>query len=179
MFTETPDFDSPVTCTVDGFTLTATIERDDAGQPPWEREDRHGIVSDWTGRAKRPGEWVLCKDRGYFRYYDADTSLQIAKRDGWSAAPHDQGTNAERAARAVREDYERLQAWCRDDWCYVGVCVDVRRNGVKLTNRYDVALWGLESDAGKYLRDVANEMIEQALDAARKVLASLCDCAPA
>jgi hypothetical protein len=177
MFTETPDFCSPATCTVDGYDLIATIEHD-TDRTPWE-DDGHGIVSEWTRRDKKPGEWVLIEERGARRHYDTQGTLRITKRDGWSAAPHDQGTRAERAARAVREDYERLRAWCRDEWCYVGVCVEVQKDGVTLTDRYASALWGIESDADDYLRDVANDLIADAIDQARKTLARICPCPPA
>ncbi|WP_052719681.1 hypothetical protein [Paraburkholderia fungorum] len=51
--------------------------------PPQESSDRHGAASDWTTRDKRPGEWVLSRDRGMQRYHDAAESNRVATRDGW------------------------------------------------------------------------------------------------
>jgi hypothetical protein len=39
------------------FSLVVAL--DDLNDPPWERADGHGPVSDWTRREKRPGERVL------------------------------------------------------------------------------------------------------------------------
>lgn len=62
------------------------------------------------------------------------------------------------AAGAARADYERLRAWCNDEWCYIGVVVTRDETGET------ESLWGVESDAGEYIRDVARELAEQLLD---------------
>jgi hypothetical protein len=48
---------------------------------PWEAHDGHGPVSEWTSRDKRPGERVLCADRGSHRFYDFAGAVRIAKAD--------------------------------------------------------------------------------------------------
>ena len=53
-------------CEVDGYTVTAAVYADDA-TPPWERDDGTGDVSEWTTRAKRPGERVLNEERSQKR----------------------------------------------------------------------------------------------------------------
>lgn len=76
-----------ITATVDGFTLTATIHADDAGRLPWE-DDGHGPVSDWTRRAKAPGELILASDGGSHRFYDFAAAVKLARADGWGFMPH-------------------------------------------------------------------------------------------
>jgi hypothetical protein len=159
------------------------VHHDDNADPPWKREDGHGPVSDWTSRSKRPGERVLSEDHGSRRYYDVEAALKLAKRDGWGAYPYGQGTKAEQAARAVDRDFAVLRAWCQDEWHYVGITISVCKAGVRLAGPYEHALWGIEcnypSDGNPerrtngYLLEVANELLPEALDAARAKLAEL------
>lgn len=126
---------------------------------PWENSDCHGPVSDWTTRAKLPGERVLCEDHGSRRYYDVAEAIRIAKRDGWDAPPYGTGTKGERAARAVERDFDYLRRWCNDDWHYLGVMVTVYRNGAEIAGD---SLWGIESH-GDYWRETAAGMIDYAI----------------
>lgn len=161
-----------ISAEVDGFTLTARIEPDEGHGAPWIEEDGHGPVSDWTRRAKRPGERVLCEDRGSRRYYDYAEAIAIAKRDGWDAEPIGTGTPGEKAARAVEADFKRLRSWCNDGWTYVGVVVAVGRNGIVL-DANAASLWGIESDCRDYLLEVADQLAEEALTVGRDALKSL------
>lgn len=166
------DIDDEVTR--DGFSLRARIEHDGDTGAPWEEHDGHGPVSDWTRRDKLPGE-LLLDENGYHgpyakkRFYDFAEACRIARRDGWNAAPYDVPgeTPRQRAAKAARADFERLRAWCDDGWNWCGVVVTASRAGIELGT---ASLWGIESDAGDYLLEVANELAEQALaEAADKV----------
>lgn len=163
-----------------GFTFTATLHADDDADAPWDREDGHGTVSDWSTRSKAPGELVLCSDGRSRRFYDFAEACATALRDGWGA-PVDPDTYAAkdfpaqtaraRAARAAWADFDRLRKWCAGHWNYVGVAVTVTRDvdgeAIDLTGAYDFALWGIESDAGAYLAEVATDLAREALDAAR------------
>lgn len=145
--------------TIDGVRIVTTIEPDDCNPPPWENEDGHGPVSDWTTRSKRAGELVLNRDRGSFRYYDFAAAVALARRDGWGEEGR---TAGERAAHAAQADYDRLRRWCNDDWSYVGVIVTAyAEDGRKLDSS---SLWGIESDAGDYLAEVAKELTEELLE---------------
>lgn len=159
--------------TLDGFTVTATIYNDDDATPPWEREDGHGEVTEWTGRDKEPGELVLCEDRGKRRFYDFAGAVKTAKRDGWGATGDDGMTKGAKAAFAARADFERLRRWAADQWRYVGVAVQVEKAGIKLTDQYGAALWGIESDCGDYITETANELVSEALDAAREAVRNI------
>lgn len=79
-------------------------------------------------------------------------------------------SSREYAAKAAKADFEYLKAWCDDQWCYVGVVVTASREGVELGS---ASLWGIESNAGDYLLDVANELAPEALEEARSMIAKL------
>lgn len=158
----------------EGFTLTATIHRDETYDPPWDAHDGHGPVSDWTRRQKAPGERILCEDGAAHRLYDFAEAVKIARRDGWRGLAEDtEGTPRQIAVRAAEADFQRLRDWCNDGWWWVGVAVTVSRADVQLTGKYEHALWGIESDAGPYLNEVAQDLAEEALKAARAKLAEL------
>jgi hypothetical protein len=169
--------DDTITCTVGPFTCTATVHRDDDESPPWKRNCGHGPVSDWTSRAKRPGERILSEDRTSKRYYDFAEAVKTARSDGWDTEPYMTGTAGQRATRAAERDFAVLKAWCDDEWWYCGIAVTVECNGVELTDTYDHALWGVEcnypNSKNEYLAEVANELLGDAIDAAKAKLAEL------
>jgi hypothetical protein len=166
-----------ISCEVDGFTVRAIICDDRDSGPPWQEEDGHGPVSDWTSRNKRPGERTLVQDHGSRRFYDFAEAVKIARRDRWG--PVLEGKSAgEIAAAAVERDFKALKAWCNDEWHYVGVRLAVFRAGVPMAS-HAASLWGIEAnypdgDGNAYLTEVANELLDEALDVARKQLAKLC-----
>ncbi len=148
----------------EGWRIVATIHDDDDNTAPWKQEDGHGPVSDWTSRDKAPGELVLNEDGRSKRFYDFAEAVKIAKRDGWNAEPLDDGlTGGAKAAKAARADYERLRRWCDDDWRYIGVALQVWFEDIQLTDEYGAALWGIESDAGEYCTETANDLISEAM----------------
>lgn len=147
-----------------GYSAHITIECDQDAGMPWEREDGHGPVSDWTTRDKRPGEMVLNSDGRSKRYYDFAEAVRIARRDGWDAPPYKTGTKGDQAHRAAMRDFEYLRQWCANDWYYVGVIVKLSRNGAQVG---DDSLWGIES-FGDYWKEVAREMIEELIAADKR-----------
>lgn len=63
-----------------GHTITLKWCFDYDCEAPWEHEDGHGPVSDWTTRDKAPGELVLNSDRRSYRYYDyAEAIISLRK----------------------------------------------------------------------------------------------------
>lgn len=153
-----------ITLDFEGWRIVATIHDDDHNPKPWENEDGHGPVSGWTTRDKAPGELVLNEDGRSKRFYDFAEAVKIAKRDGWNSEPFDDGlTGGAKAAKAARADYERLRRWCNDDWRYIGVALQVWFEDIQLTDEYGAALWGIESDAGEYCTETANELISEAM----------------
>jgi hypothetical protein len=141
------------------FLLTLTQDTDHGA--PWDNEDGHGPVSDWTTRAKAPGEMVLCEYRRSRRYYDFAAAVRLARRDGWNAAPYyppGEETLGQRAHKAALADFDRLRRWCSDDWCYVGAKVELVDEDDEPMPDFSEALWGIESDAGDYFTEVAHEL---------------------
>lgn len=151
---------------LNGATYAAKLERDEHHGAPWGEEDGHGDVSGWSRSNKAPGEMILCEDRHGIdkRFYDFAGAVKRAKAEGWNADPLDVPgeTKGQRAHKAAMADYNRLRAWCNDDWCYVGVivapvcpcCDEVKEDDAQ-------SLWGIESDAGEYLFEVAQELAEE------------------
>jgi hypothetical protein len=146
------------TFTHNGAEYVAELHLDDTCETPWDREDGHGPVTGWQRRAKLPGEMVLCEDRGARRFYDFAEACRIAQRDGWDAPPYRTGTKRQRAARAALADFNRLRDWCNDEWHYLGVIV--RHADACQCCGESESLWGIESDAHDYLREVARELAE-------------------
>lgn len=148
---------------VDGLTFLMRVLRDEDMGEPWKEHDGHGEVSKWTTRDKRPGERVLASDRGSKRYYDFAAAVQIAKRDGWGIAPEKAKglTKAQIAVAAAEADFDRMKAWCDDEWWWVGVeikLLDVNGHIVILSADTRDSLWGIESDSPEYHKTVALEM---------------------
>lgn len=162
----------------DGFTITARVLHDDDASPPWEREDGHGPVSDWTTCDKKPGERVISTDRYHKRFYDFAEAVKIAKRDGWGVPDVDTTgmSKAQIAQLAAEHDLRLLQAWCDDEWHYCGVVLSVSRAGVTLDD-HAASLWSIETNYpgsdNSYLSEVADELLPEALDVARAVLAKI------
>lgn len=141
-----------ITCTVDGFKCVAWTERDDDCTPPDQRFE---------------GFWPSL-DPNAAGYIGPKSKSTLAREMAW--------------AKKV------MQAWKNDEWDYCGVVVAIYRNGIRLAHPYDTALWGIERNypvrrktdrCNSYLTDTANELLPQALAAARKTLKELCECVDA
>ena len=148
---------------VDGLSFAVSMEYDDC-MSPWEEEDGHGPVSEWTNYSKHPGELVLNEDHGSRRYYDFAEACRIARRDGWGGF---QGTPRQQAALAARADYERLRAWCRDVWSYVVLTVELLDDDGDKTGITD-SIGGVESD---YWNEYAVELALQIVWSAERMAA--------
>lgn len=129
-----------ITAEIDGFTITARIERDDCIDTPAERDD------------------------GFYPSLDP-------KAAGWIGSDS-------------REEYEKqllrasavMKAWREDEWFYCGVVLSVSVNDIVL-NEHAASLWGIECNYpdsdNAYLTEVANELLDEALEDARKRIAVL------
>jgi hypothetical protein len=76
------------TFTLEGVDYVAEVHHDSDMGAPWEAHDGHGPVSDWTTRAKRPGEMILNSDRDSHRYYDFAAAVRIARAESWGHRPY-------------------------------------------------------------------------------------------
>ncbi|HFL6170874.1 TPA: hypothetical protein ACG4NJ_002218 [Pseudomonas aeruginosa] len=153
------------------FVFAVDFEDDYDAGAPWEMADGHGPVSDWENRdhyrgGKRPGELILsksdrCNRDGRYRFYDFAEACRIALRDGWDAAPYNDGTETKRqqAARAARADFEYLRAWCNDEWRYVGVVVTLLDPQGEKTEVSE-SLWGVET-LGDHHHETARQLADE------------------
>jgi len=146
------------TITHDGLTFRVTKEHDADVCAPWEWEDGHGPVREsghGPRRPKRGGELRL----GSWSLYDFAAACKIALRDGWNGC-----RNREEAAQAARADYDNMQAWCNDEWSYIGVVVTLLDVDGNETDAQQ-SIWGVH-DAGTYADTLAQELAE---DCAREI----------
>lgn len=145
---------------------------DEFNEAPWDREDGHGAVTDWTTRAKAPGEMELCRDGRLRRFYDFAGAVATAKHDGWDAAPYSTTeTKGQRAHKAAMADFERLRRWCTAEWTYIGVVVHLLDDAGDDMGESE-SLWGIESDSGAYLDATARELAEEIIYRLAKTLAA-------
>lgn len=144
------------TITVRGRKFKVEFPYDDTGDTPWDSEDGHGPVSEWTTRDKKPGERVLCSDRFSKRFYDYRAAVKTAKAEGWGPAPFPGATRGQTAAHAANLDYERLRRFYEGQWSYVGVVVSLVEDPDITTS-----LWGIESDCEEFLDETAHDLAKE------------------
>jgi len=159
--------------------FSVALHVDDTADAPWESECGHGQVRHisrctYTGRmVKDPGERLLSFNGRDGLAYNFQGAIETAKRDGWGLAPDALAklaaslgrdpTRGEIVAAAVESDFQRLAAYCADQWHYVGVMVTLQDvdgcdiDAAAVPEAGD-SLWGIESDAGAYHVDVAREL---------------------
>ena len=142
-----------------GMQFKVHIEPDDDGEAPWERSDGHGPVRHMRRSEKRPGERPLIKDRDGTWLYDWQAACKLARKDGWNAEPYGAPNRIE---RAVQADFDFLRGWLNDDWYYVGVCVSLLdKNGEDATEKYENAIWGIESNSDDCIGEVADDLADR------------------
>ncbi|ALL68698.1 hypothetical protein K788_0000279 [Paraburkholderia caribensis MBA4] len=69
-------------------------------------------------------------------------------------------TRGEITAEAVRRDFEFLRGWCRDDWHWLGVVVELLDGNGEVADDVNDSLWGIESEAHDYLKETALDMAD-------------------
>lgn len=143
--------------------------RDGWGVPFYRTDTEHGANG------------LLRVSAQYFRGHSLETyvsawsdDINDAYRDVYAQLRATFPSDRAYAAAAAEADFARLKAWCEDDWYWVAVIVTAYKGGVKLGS---ASLWGIESDAGDYLREVANELADEAVSEAKAKLEELCECA--
>lgn len=148
----------------DTLSLVVSFERENDFGAPWDEEDGHGPVSDWTTRDKRSGELVISTDRRSKRFYDFAKAVRIAKREKWGVRPEAlctlrvklgrEPTRGDICAEAARLDFEHLRGWANDEWEYVCVCVKLLSEGEEVS--FDSL--GMVESFGTYKNECAADM---------------------
>lgn len=143
-----------ISCERAGITYVARIVRDDSGDRPDERDD------------------------GFWPSLDPKSAGYIGGKS--------EATLQRRTARAQAV----LEAWARDEWWYVGVVIAAYyETGSAEVGRIELddhaaSLWGIECNypasrrnpnPNIYLTEVANELLLEAEDRAKQVLAAIID----
>jgi hypothetical protein len=150
----------PENIELNGLTFRVDIECDEDMRPPWEENDGHGVVTEWTRREKKPSERILSSDRGVFRYYDFAASVGLSKAGGWGVPDPFGKSKGQIANEAAELDFKRLKDWCEARWWYVYVVVTLlTTNGEDTLQR--ASLGGIESDSDKYLQEIAVELASE------------------
>ena len=76
----------------------------------------------------------------------------------------------DRFAKAQAKAERVMAAWKNDEWYYCGVILSVSIEGLTL-DRFAASLWGIEANYpdsdNAYLTEVANELLPEALEAAK------------
>jgi len=75
-------------------------------------------------------------------------------------------------AEYAQEEFKQMEAYNRDEWMMVGVCVTIKADGRILG---DTSLWGIEFSytVEDYHREVMRDMFHCAIEEARKFLVSI------
>ena len=76
-------------------------------------------------------------------------------------------------ARQQKRLLNARRAWFNDEWFYCGIVVSIKTNTGMVLNNHAASLWGIEanypiSDKNAYLTDVANELLQEAEEEAKK-----------
>lgn len=156
-----------------GVNFKVEHAHDDSHEAPWISDDGRGVVLDYLTdeQAENDGAMELYREldsQGRY-HFDQRATLDKARAEGWGLAPQDlqrlgirlghDPTPEEITAEAVEAEYRYLRGWAQDDWSYIGVVVTIPDFG-----GLRASLWGIESNAGVYLDEVARELADQILN---------------
>lgn len=133
------------------------------------------------------GDTITCDVDGFTAtariYQDDCTDAPDERQDGFwpSLDPKSAGYIGAKSERTLQRRMAQakrvMEAWKANEWFYCGVAVTIEKGDVTLTGRYENALWGIECNYPKsdnsYLRDVANELLPEALAQAKAKLETL------
>lgn len=132
-----------------------------------------------------PGDHVSIEVDGFvvkarIRHDDnADAPDQMGDGFWPSLDPKSAGYIGPKSPRTLRRHHAKalavMDAWERNEWWYCGIIVTVFKGGIELAH---ADLWGIEANYpgsdNAYLSDVADELLNEALDEARAKIATLC-----
>jgi len=111
---------------------------------------------------------VFEHDKGNNRTLDFFVPMMSVEehREGLVKIGYSKGVAEELARSYCKADYERMLALDRGEWCYLGimakavVSIPCNGNSRRLETLTSGGLWGIESDSGEYLDEVAQEQLE-------------------
>ena len=103
-----------------------------------------------------------------------DADYHIDDDDSHNVDQSVTGCNARQQKRLLNA----RRAWFNDEWFYCGIVVSIKTNTGMVLNNHAASLWGIEANypmsdkrrrnPNTYLTDVANELLPEAEEAAKK-----------
>jgi hypothetical protein len=150
-----------------GITFKVETMRDEGHEAPWEDDDGRGVVTDWLNIDADTADAAKLRQLGHeerdgsARYFDVAATRAKAKAEGWGLSDEDRAKLPKHATKAqildaiVEGEYRFLNGWCSNEWEYIGVIVTLPGTGI------DASLWGIESNSGDYLQEVARDLADQ------------------
>ena len=155
-----------------GVRFRLLLNDDDIGRKPWD-DDEHALVSLRFKRDKRPYEIVLSTGRDHNLFFNMRRATIVAfvelwglsqsdrlKAAAWFRTKPDRLTRRQVAAYAAQAYFEFLRRWCRDEWRYIALVIE-RLDDEGEAVATSSGLWGIESDAIDYIREVAREQADE------------------
>ena len=135
-----------------------------------------------------PGDTITCEAEGFTIMaqivLDDCPDAPDQRQDGFWPSLYKDAPGFIGPGNGFRQRFAKVQAeadavregWRKGDWFYCGIVLSVALEGVTLDTQA-ASLWGVEANYpvsdNAYLTEVANELLPEALDAARAVLARL------
>lgn len=147
-----------------GYSFTFKTEPDDSGMGyPWSEHDGHGVIECRRYPGKSPGEVLLYQDRGEYWFYNVQSTVKLATRDGWGLDPlgleklisklRRTPSKREVTAESVRLDMEYCRKWLNGHIWWVGCVVCLFDDkGRKIATD---SCWGFESNDESSLLEFA------------------------
>jgi len=128
-------------------------------------------IGDYTVTARIAHDDTIDKpderDCGFWPSLDPNAAGFIGTGNGWRKRFEEQQTKAESV----------MTAWKNDEWFYCGIILSVSIDETTITD-HAASLWGIEANypdsENAYFTQVANELLGEALDAAKIERERLC-----
>ena len=128
------------------------------------------------------GDSISCEVDGYTIMariaHDETPDAPDQRQDGFWPSLYPNDTGFIGAGNGWRDRFDKAQAkaervmaaWKNDEWFYCGIILSVAIDGLTLDNHV-ASLWGIEANYpdsdNAYLSEVANELLPEALEAAK------------
>jgi hypothetical protein len=139
-----------------GFELKLETQHDDGVNPFDDHYFGKLVECSENSLSEHFGKWLVYTSQNRVCYYDWVDTLKGVIKDF---------PNRERAMQAMRNECERMHAYCADQWAYIGIVVTLYRNDEKIDRD---SVWGIESDDEGYITSVSRGMAAGMLRPAHK-----------
>lgn len=145
-----------------GYSVRATLKYDDHSDAPWENQECFAVPIEsprdqWDMVDGELSGHLRIEARRDVWFYPFSDALAKARQEQRKYGCKQGRAEIEaRALAAVRAEYEFFRRYFREDWCYVGVVVELLDGDGETVG--EDSLWGIESDSTEYILETANDM---------------------